>query len=458
MLWPSSSQWPGEEEARRQADDDHPGAEDGEGGRGRQRPAGAATARAGRSPPAPPRRRWRAATAKSTRPAGGWATRLAHCTPANAASAAKQASSTRRERSSARALMRRPSCPARPARRSRPDRRSSPRPGRRPPRRVPLGVTRKLPGPQPAQGAGEGAPGRHPEHGRARAAPRQRRPRVADRETAIRTWASGQVRSEGSIESGRRSPGTSRSQPPARASSTQSEAAARIARSRCVGVPPRGSKTTSGPRLAARDQLPFDHLAGARHGGPVDPRRRAALAVGAQPVDLELRQAAAPRGGVARPPRAGRLPARLGAGAGPAHRVDPRQDDELPGGPESSSRCQRPSGSRTTRRAGSSLRRPGLSSQTSRSSRRDQRGPTGTPRSSSGSISSPPGGGTSVRRSAIRSGYGSLSSSRPGPGSRSSRPRTARQLHPGHRADRQERAARSRRRGLRRVRSRARRG
>jgi hypothetical protein len=58
--------------------------------------------------------------------------------------------------------------------------------------------------------------------------------------------ASGQVRSDESIGIARRSPGTIRSQPPERASSTQSEAAARIALSRWVAVPPRGSKATSG--------------------------------------------------------------------------------------------------------------------------------------------------------------------------------------------------------------------
>ena len=70
---------------------------------------------------------------------------------------------------------------------------------------------------------------------------------VSGSETAILVCASGQVRSDGSIASGRRSPGTSSSQPPDRASSTQSEAAARIARSRRSRLEePRGSKTTSG--------------------------------------------------------------------------------------------------------------------------------------------------------------------------------------------------------------------
>jgi hypothetical protein len=49
-----------------------------------------------------------------------------------------------------------------------------------------------------------------------------------------------------SMVSGRRSPGRSRSQPPERASSTQSEAAARIARSRSEASPGRGSKATTG--------------------------------------------------------------------------------------------------------------------------------------------------------------------------------------------------------------------
>jgi len=49
-----------------------------------------------------------------------------------------------------------------------------------------------------------------------------------------------------------------------------------------------------GPRIPSRDQAPLDHLAGARHRRPVDPARRAAVAVGPQPVDLELGDAGSP--------------------------------------------------------------------------------------------------------------------------------------------------------------------
>jgi hypothetical protein len=113
------------------------------------------------------------------------------------------------------------------------------------PWRLPLGVTRKLPGRSRRRAEGRDRPAVT----QSTAAPEplcgSGGPEFGS-ETAIRTCASGQFRSEESIEIARRSPGTRRSQPPLRASSTQSEAAARIALSRCVGVPPRGSKTTNG--------------------------------------------------------------------------------------------------------------------------------------------------------------------------------------------------------------------
>ena len=156
-----------------------------------------------------------------------------------------------------------------------------------------------------------------------------------------------------------------------------------------------------------RHEPPLEHLAVARHGRPVDARGRRAVAVLAQPVDLELR-----RGGVEPPPRQARLRAEPGgraragtAAAGRGDRLDARQDQHLVASPRSrrSAEYSR-SGSRITSSSGSSTRRPRREKRTLMRSRRDQRPAMGTGQPSSGSSSSPPGGGSTPLLTSTRSG------------------------------------------------------
>src|SRR4029453_1091352 len=77
-----------------------------------------------------------------------------------------------------------------------------------------------------------------------------------------------------------------------------------------------------GPRLAAGDQATLDHLTGASHGRPMDPRSGTAVAVRPQTVHLELDEPAPPRGGAPGAAGPGRLAARLGARAQPANRIE----------------------------------------------------------------------------------------------------------------------------------------
>ena len=137
-----------------------------------------------------------------------------------------------------------------------------------------------------------------------------------------------------SISVGRRSPGKSTAQPPASARCEQSEAAARTDRvERLLGPRQRRVDRNQRRRVGAGDQPALDQLAGSRHGRPVDSRGGAALAIGAQAVDLELdrtRIEAACRRAVLEPGDRARADP-VGATAGGEHRLDPRQDQELAG-------------------------------------------------------------------------------------------------------------------------------
>ena len=108
------------------------------------------------------------------------------------------------------------------------------------------------------------------------------------------------------------------------------------------------------PRVGLGAQAALHHPRAARHRRPEDPRRGRALAQLAQAVEVDLGGDVRPR-----PPGAGD-PGAVAAGRDRAHRLDPRQHEQL--GVRAPGRCPaglaRPNGSRTTTRGPASSLRP----------------------------------------------------------------------------------------------------
>ena len=173
---------------------------------------------------------------------------------------------------------------------------------------------------------------------------RERGARRAGPRPRSSTCASGQDRRAGSMVSGRRSPGSKQVTAAGTAELDAERGGGAHRPLPVAGVGPAARiEDDEGPRLAAGDQAPLDHLAGASHGRPVDPRRGAAVAVRPQTVDLELGEPAPSatwRRWRGRSRATGRAARRQGRSSEPGRCGAARPG--RPRGPNRARRCQRP--------------------------------------------------------------------------------------------------------------------